>query len=139
MSDRKVPRVVRMAAVVALVFGVLTVGSGAATLFGGADMGAVVPFVLWFNFIAGFAYIAAGLGLWVGRRWAWVLSIVIFAATSGVAVAFAIYAWQGAAYELRTVGALLLRTVTWAAIAAVGARLHSPDAATSTAADPPRM
>jgi hypothetical protein len=38
--------------------------SGGRALFGGADMGAVVPFVLWFNFLAGFAYVAAGLGLW---------------------------------------------------------------------------
>ena len=32
--------------------------------------GHYVPFVLWFNFLAGFAYIVAGVGLWMRRRWA---------------------------------------------------------------------
>jgi hypothetical protein len=103
---------------------VLTVVSGGAALFGGTDMGAVVPFVLWFNFLAGFVYIAAGLGLWFGRRWAWLLSIAIFAATIIVAVVFAIHALQGGAYEPRTVGALLLRTVIWAAIATAASQLR---------------
>ena len=47
-----------ISAVVAIVFGLATVISGGRALFGGADMGAVVPFVLWFNFLAGFAYVA---------------------------------------------------------------------------------
>lgn len=51
---------------VAVVFGLATVISGGRALFGGADMGAVVPFVLWFNFVAGFAYLLAGIGLWRG-------------------------------------------------------------------------
>tara|TARA_R110002110_G_scaffold239506_1_gene455438 strand:- start:59 stop:493 length:435 start_codon:yes stop_codon:yes gene_type:complete len=28
------------------------------------------PFVVWFNFLAGFAYVVAGFGLWFRRRWA---------------------------------------------------------------------
>ena len=47
-------------AVVAIVFGLATVISGGRALFGGADMGAVVPVVLWFNFMTGFAYLLAG-------------------------------------------------------------------------------
>ena len=49
---------------VAVVFGLATVISGGRALFGGADMGAVVPVVLWFNFMTGFAYLLAGIGLW---------------------------------------------------------------------------
>ena len=56
-------RLTKTAAIVAIVFGALTIISGGRALFGGVDMGAVVPFVLWFNFLAGFAYVAAGLGL----------------------------------------------------------------------------
>lgn len=124
MPDRSVPRFVRIAAVVAVVFGVLTVVSGGVVLFGGADMGAVVPFVLWFNFLAGFAYVAAGMGLWFGRRWSWFLSMAIFAATLIVVMAFAVFTLQGGAFEPRTVGALLLRTVTWAAISAAASQLR---------------
>ena len=43
-----------IAAIVALLFGALTILSGGRTLFGGlearAAMGDAVPFVLWFNF-----------------------------------------------------------------------------------------
>lgn len=38
-----------IAAVVAVIFGLLTVISGGRALFGDVDMGAVVSFVLWFN------------------------------------------------------------------------------------------
>lgn len=37
---------------VAIAFGALTIVSGGRTLLGLADMGAVVPFVLWFNTLA---------------------------------------------------------------------------------------
>ena len=57
-------RSLTVAAIIAIAFGLLTLVSGGRALFGGADMGAVVPFVLWFNFLAGFAYVAAGLGFW---------------------------------------------------------------------------
>ena len=64
------PLSLTLAAAIAVVFGALTIFAGGRALFGGADMGAVVPYVLWFNFLAGFAYVAAGLGLWRGAGWA---------------------------------------------------------------------
>lgn len=112
----------RVAAAVAVVFGLLTVLAGGRALFGGADMGAVVPFVLWFNFLAGLAYVAAGIGLWTGRRWAAGLAVVIFAATLAVLAAFALHVASGRPYEARTVGAMLLRTLVWGVIALVARR-----------------
>ena len=64
MSSR--PLSLTVAAAVAVIFGLLTIVSGGRAIFGGVDMGAVVPFVLWFNFGAGFAYVLAGIGLWRG-------------------------------------------------------------------------
>ena len=32
------------------------------------DLAATVPFVLWFNFVAGFAYVMAGVGLFLWKR-----------------------------------------------------------------------
>ena len=59
---------------VAVLFGVATIVSGGTVLFGDtgtrAAAGAVVPFVLWFNFLAGFAYVAAGLGVTFWKPWA---------------------------------------------------------------------
>ena len=58
----------------AIVFGAVTIFSGGLALFGGiqaqAELGNAVAFVLWFNFLAGFAYVLTGAGLWQGRRWA---------------------------------------------------------------------
>lgn len=121
MADRGKTRSV--AAGVAVVFGLLTVVSGGRALFGGVDMGAVVPWVLWFNFLAGFAYVLAGFGLWRGLAWAKPLSIGIFAATAAVGLAFAAHALRGGAYEMRTVGAMTLRVAVWTWIAWVAARV----------------
>lgn len=118
----KQDNLLRIAGAVAIAFGLLTVVSGGATLFGGLDMGAVVLFVLWFNTLAGGAYVIAGLGLWMGRRWAWPLSLAIFAATLLVFAAFGLHVAQGGAFEMRTVFAMALRSAVWGAIALVARR-----------------
>ena len=111
--------IVKTAAIVAVVFGALTIMSGVRALFGEADMGAVVPFVLWFNFLAGFAYVAAGLGLWLRLPWAAPLAIAIVAATSLVFIAFLFHAIRGQPWEGRTMGAMIFRTLVWIWIAKV--------------------
>lgn len=116
------PLVVTVAALVAIAFGVITVVSGWRALFGGADMGAVVPFVLRFNFAAGFAYVLAGAGLWRGAGWAPALSAGIALTTAAVFAAFLWHVWQGGAYETRTMGAMILRSGVWIAIAAAAIR-----------------
>lgn len=116
----------RAAGAIGLVFGLLTIFSGGMALFGGeaarAAVGNAVPFVLWFNFIAGFFYVLAGLGLLLNRSWAVWLSIAIAVATVLVLAAFGLHVAGGGLYEMRTVGAMLLRTAVWAIIAAVGWR-----------------
>jgi hypothetical protein len=120
------PWPLRIAAVVALMFGALTVFSGGRALFGGPEariaVGNAVPFVLWFNFLAGFAYIAAGIGLWLHRPWAARLALLIALATLVVFAAFGIHVAQGGAYETRTVAAMTLRSLVWIAIAATAWR-----------------
>ena len=79
-----------VAAVTAVLFGLLTVASGGRTLFGGEATrqaaGAIVPYVLWFNFVAGFAYVVAGVGLWRRERGAaWVAAFIAVAVINLVA------------------------------------------------------
>lgn len=105
-----------IAGVAAIAFGLLTLISGGSALFGLVDMGAVVPFVLWFNFLAGFAYVIGGLLLMTGHRLALPVALTILIATATV---FAVFGWRvfaGDAFEMRTVGAMTLRTLFWAAM-----------------------
>lgn len=114
-------KILRACAAFALVFGLLTIVSGAKGLFGGpqqqAALGAYVSFVLWFNFLAGFAYVVAAIGLWRGDFWSATLSLVIAATTALVFIAFGIHIATGGAYELRTVAAMTLRLLVWMTIA----------------------
>ena len=116
----------RLAAVVAVAFGLLTVKEGGTVLFGDeaarSAAGNYVPFVLWFNFMAGFAYVIAGVGLWMQQRWAAWLAVAIVAATALAFAAFGAHVVSGGAYEKRTLIAMSLRTLVWAAIAAIAWR-----------------
>ena len=118
------------AAALAVAFGLLTIASGGRTLFGGdaarQSAGAYVPFVLWFNFAAGFAYVVAGIGLWLKRRWAAGLGAGIAIATLLVFAALGVHVASGGAYEMRTVAAMTLRSVLWVAIAWLAARRIRP-------------
>ncbi len=115
-------RTLTIAATVAVIFGLLTIVSGGRALFGGVDMGAVVPFVLWFNFAAGFAYVLAGIGLWRGAGWAPMLALAITVATAAVFAAFLWHVGVGGAWEARTMGAMILRTGVWIVIATLALR-----------------
>lgn len=120
---RKRDKLLRITGGVAIAFGVLTVVSGGTTLLGALEMGAVVLFVLWFNTLAGLAYVVAGSGLWQGRRWTYPLSLAIFAATLLVFAAFGLHVAQGGAFEMRTVYAMALRSAVWGTIALVARQL----------------
>nr|WP_296642596.1 hypothetical protein [Thiobacillus sp. 65-1402] len=115
-----------MISLAAVGFGLLTIREGGTILFGDAAAraaaGAYVPFVLWFNFAAGFAYVAAGAGLWLQQRWAVRLAAAIALATAITFAAFGAHVASGGAYELRTVIAMSVRTLVWAAIAAIAWR-----------------
>lgn len=114
------------ASIVAVLFGLLTIQEGGSVLFwreaARRAAGQYVPFVVWFNFLAGFAYVAAGAGIWFRRRWAAGLAFLIAAATLAVFVAFGVHVASGGEYELRTVIAMSLRSAVWIAIAVVAYR-----------------
>lgn len=114
----------RAISLLAVAFGLLTIKEGGAVLFvdgaGRAAAGNYVPFVLWFNFLAGFAYIIAGVGLWARQRWGVWLAVVIFVATALTFMAFGIHVYTGGAFEQRTLIAMSARTLVWAGIATLG-------------------
>lgn len=130
-NDKLTKWLIRAMAMVAIGFGLLTIKEGGAVLF---DLGTArnaagdfVPFVLWFNFLAGFAYVTAGAGLWLHRRWAVWLATVIAITTVTTFVVFGVHINTGGSYEMRTVFAMSLRTSVWAIIAVLGWRLVTVD------------
>ena len=118
-SDRSIG--IWIITVIAVVFGLLTIKSGGTVLFVDGtfreEVGNYVPFVVWFNFLAGFVYLVAGGGLWVQKHWAVWISIFIVVATLAVFAILGIHILKGEMYEVRTIAAMSLRTVVWALIA----------------------
>jgi len=112
--------------VIAVVFGLLTLKESGAVLFGNAGAraaaGNYIPFVVWFNFLAGFAYVAAGIGLFMQRRWAMWLAIAIAVSTALASAALGVSILSGTPFEQRTAFAMGLRTVVWVTIAGVAWR-----------------
>ena len=109
---------------IAISFGILTIKSGGFALFGGEE-GKVfarnyIPIVLWFNFIAGFFYVLAGVGLIFNKIWASRLAVVIAIMTIIVFAILGLYIINGTQYEMRTVWAMCVRTSVWVIISAIG-------------------
>ncbi|OFZ97812.1 MAG: hypothetical protein A3H35_21630 [Betaproteobacteria bacterium RIFCSPLOWO2_02_FULL_62_17] len=122
----KRPLWILVAGLVAIGFGLLTIKSGADVLFGSEEArraaGNYLPSLVWFNLLAGFAYVAAGVGLLFQRRWAAWLALGIAIATLAAFGALGVHLSGGGAYEMRTLAAMLLRTSLWAAIAFLACR-----------------
>ena len=119
-EDSSGRRALKIAAGVAILFGLLAVLSGGRALYGNeaarAAVGDAVTFALWVNFLAGFACVVAGLGLFLRHSPAVWVSIGILVTTFLAMLAFALHIARGGAYEMRTVGAMILRTGVWATI-----------------------
>ena len=107
----------RLIGAVAIAFGVLTLWSGGMVLFGPDAVrvaaGRIVPFVLWFNFLSGAVYIAAGFGILQGRRFGKTLAGVLALALAVLFAAFLAGIAVGQEWEIRTLGALTLRFLFW--------------------------
>lgn len=117
------PLVLWLLALVATVFGVLTIKSAYLVLFTtGAfhqEAGNYLPFVVWFNGIAGIFYVIGGYGLWRQKRWSAWLAMTIAMATLTIFALFGLHVSDGGLYEQRTVGAMTIRSALWSIIALV--------------------
>ena len=112
---------VRIIAIIAILFGAMTIKEGGSVLFWSeaarTAAGKFVPFVLWFNFLAGFFYVIAGIGLFLRRPWATKLALVIATLTVLVFIAFGVHIASGGGYETRTLIAMTMRSGIWITIA----------------------
>jgi len=118
---RKPLRWKRPIAIVAVLFGATSVYAGGMALFAGAAAraavgDAVLP-VLWFNFLAGPIYILGGAALWISSPKARIIALLIGLSTLVVFAILFVLALSGTPFEWRTIGAMVLRSGFWLAIA----------------------
>jgi hypothetical protein len=120
----------RILSVIAVVFGLLTLKEGGSVIFdiGSARQaaGSFVHYVVWFNFLSGFFYIAAGIGLWLQKRWAVTLSVALVISIALTYIVFGIHILNGGTYEMRTAYAMALRTFLWGVISIVSNKQLRP-------------
>ncbi len=106
---------------IAIIFGIITIKAGASVLFIGGqfrvDAGNYVPFVLWFNFLAGFVYLIAGVALWMQKSLAVWISVFLASSSLIIFAVFGIHILRGGDFETRTIVAMSFRTILWALIA----------------------
>ena len=121
-----------LAALAAAAFGAVTLQAGGSVLFGPESArqaaGDYVPFVVGFNFLAGFVYLAGAAGLFLRARWGLWLALGLAGATLAVYAAFGVHVLAGGAYEWRTVVAMGVRIGFWLAVAGVARATAHPAA-----------
>lgn len=120
MNNRKEKIIILILGLFAIGFGIITIKSGGFALFGGEAgkefAGKYVPFVLWFNFLAGFLYVVTGVGILLKKKWSVVLAKTLATSTVLIFMAFGIYILTGGEYEMRTIGAMTVRSLFWIVI-----------------------
>lgn len=108
-------------AIFSIIFGVLSIfpGGRAPFFITAAQTSADdhTTFFLLFNFIACFLYVIAGMCLYHWQHWAAPLALSVAVVVGVVLAVFAFYIVMSNAFEMRTIGAMLLRGVAWIAIA----------------------
>lgn len=123
MSKHGLNVAIKASGVAAILFGIATVVSGGNAilgLHGILESGEkIVPFVLYFNFLAGFTYIITGIGLILRSRWAPAFAVAVAIATVIVFAGFGVWILQGGAYEMRTLIAMSLRMAFWCIVSIV--------------------
>ncbi len=117
-------RLVRVLAVVGMSFGALSVVAGTRVL-AGVDRPdyVVLPWLVAYNVAAGVAGVVAGAGIWMWQRWGATAASVLAGAHAAVLGVLVGMRLVGEAVATDSLGAMLLRSLVWLAIAGAARRL----------------
>ncbi|MEK6745219.1 MAG: hypothetical protein AABZ15_16510 [Nitrospirota bacterium] len=107
----------RIASLLALIIGLLTVVEGGIVLLGlETKPYPVLPWLLRYNVAMGFVSLAAGHGLWREQGWAGKLSRIVLACHGLVFLSLACMHLLGKTVAVQSIGAMLFRTAIWTGI-----------------------
>jgi peptidoglycan/LPS O-acetylase OafA/YrhL len=107
----------RLAALLALVIGFLTIVEGGIVLLGFETKPyPVLPWLLRYNVVMGFASLVAGYGLWREQGWAGPLSRLVLACHGLVFLLLVGMHLLGMTVAVNSIMAMLFRTVIWIGI-----------------------
>lgn len=107
----------RVAALLALVIGLLTIVEGSIVLLGlEIKPYPVLPLLLRYNVAMGFVSLAAGHGLWREQKWAETLSAIVLACHGAVFALLVGMYLLGKTVAMNSIGAMLFRTGIWIGI-----------------------
>jgi hypothetical protein len=107
----------RVASILAIVLGLITIREGGAVLLGVTTPDyPVLPWLVWYNVILGAVSVVAGAGIWTKRDWSGALALNILT-FHGIVFAglFALYK-SGQTVAMRSIFAMMFRTFTWIVI-----------------------
>jgi len=123
MSIKSHPASIWIIITIAVLFGLMTIKSGGSVLFINGEArqaaGNYVDFVLWFNFVAGFFYMATGVAIYLDKSWALLAATSLATLTILIFCAFGFHILNGGEYEVRTLHAMTLRSSVWIVIATI--------------------
>ncbi len=107
----------RIAAVIELVIGLLSIKEGGSVLLGlSTKTYHVLPWLVTYNVVLGFVSVVAGIGLWLQRSWGRTLAAVILISHGTVFVAVFLLFEFGKAAAIQSVLAMLFRAAVWLAV-----------------------
>jgi hypothetical protein len=107
----------RIGAVLASVLGLLSIKEGGGVLLGiTTKTYTVLPWLVWYNVVAGFLSVLCGRGLWLGRTWADKLADTIVTLHGLVLLNLIVLFAFHEAVAKTSIMAMLFRTVVWIGI-----------------------
>jgi hypothetical protein len=107
----------RVASVLAIVIGLLSIREGGAVLLGVTIPDYPVLFwLVWYNVALGFVSVAAGIGMWSKRDWSRTLALNILVLHAVVFAGLVALYQFGQTVAPRSIFAMMFRTFTWIVI-----------------------
>ncbi|HEX9135972.1 MAG TPA: hypothetical protein VF905_03375 [Nitrospirota bacterium] len=107
----------RVAAILAIMLGLLTIREGGSVLLGVTVPGyPVLPWLVWYNVAVAVFSVAAGVGMWKQLEWSITLSINILALHAIVFAGLVGLSYFGQTVARISIFAMMFRTFTWIVI-----------------------